>query len=190
LKKLANGQISELILKELPRSKLRLDDLQRRYPSAGTRELAQRLMDVKKNLAGMLGGVSGVFGLVSVPADLLLMRWLELVLLIDVASLHKVNLQTARARRELIELFGYANGIGSMQRAGPKVLGQVATVLLKKGGLSTLGRAVPLVAAPVSAYLNSEHLQRVGEEGVRYYGGFEKVEQKRRAPQRPKASGE
>lgn len=181
LKRLANARVSELVAKETRRSRKRLEELVRRYPSASPRELAQRLIDEKKGLAGMLGGVSGVFGLASLPADLLMMVWLELVLFVDIAGVYKANLQSARARSELLDLYGYATGIGPMARSGPKVVGKLAATLLAKGGLGTLGRAIPLVAAPVSAYLNSEHLQRMGEEAILFYEGFGKVGKRRKA---------
>ena len=82
------------------------------------------------------------------------------------------NLKSERARQELLDVFGYANGIGPLQRASPKLVGKLATVLLTKGGLETIGRAMPLVAAPISAYLNNQHIQQVGEQAVRHYDGF------------------
>ena len=61
----------------------------------------------------MAGGVSGVFGLISLPADLVFMAWLQIILLVDVATLYKVNLKSARARRlkmALREVFAQARG--------------------------------------------------------------------------------
>lgn len=181
LKKLGDARLSDLIAKEAVRARRRVDELHERYPSADHRELAQRLIDQKKNIAGMVGGVSGVFGLVTVPADLLLMVWLQLSLLVDLAVLHKTSLKSERARKDLLDVFGYANGIGPMQRASPKVLSKLAAVLLQKGGFSTLGKAMPLVAAPISAYLNNHHIQQVGDHAVRHYNGFSKAEAKVRA---------
>ncbi len=86
VKKLAGAKLSDIVLQEIARSRMRVDELQKRYPSAGTKELAQHLIDGKKALAGMAGGVSGVFGLISVPADLLFMSWLQIILLVDVAT--------------------------------------------------------------------------------------------------------
>jgi hypothetical protein len=57
----------------------------------------------------------------------------------------------------------------------------VAEVLLTKGGLQTIGRAMPLVAAPVTAYLNNQHIQQVGDHAVRFYEGFDKAHAKTRA---------
>jgi uncharacterized protein (DUF697 family) len=179
LKKLANRRLSDLVLRELTKSRRRVADLEKTYPSAGLKEKAQRLIDGKKAIAGLVGGVSGVFGLVSVPADLLALTWLQLVLLVDVATLYKVNLRTDSARDELLDLFGEINGIGPFQRAGPKVLGKVAQVLLEKGGWSVVGRAVPVVAAPISAFLNNAHIQQVGDEAMRHFEGLAKAEKRR-----------
>jgi hypothetical protein len=93
---------------------------------------------------------------------------------------YKINLKADAARNELFDIFGYANGLGPVTRAGPKVLGKLAALLLQRGGLETLGRAMPLVAAPITAYLNNQHIQAVGEEALRRYEGFDKTHQKGR----------
>jgi len=188
LKKLGSARLSDIVLQEVARSRVRIVTLEKRYPQAPSRELAQRIVDEKKNIASMVGGVSGVFGLVALPADLLFMAYLQIILLTDVATLYKVNLKTERARGEMLDLFGYANGLGPLHRAGPKVMGKLAAMLLEKGGMQTLGRAMPLVAAPVTAYFNNQHIQMVGEQAVRFYEGFDKAHAKAKA-QRKKASG-
>ena len=178
LKKLLNTRFNDIILKELARSKERVSDMEKRYPSADQREKAQRLIDGKKAIASTVGGVSGVFGLVSVPTDLLVMTYLQVVLLVDIATLYRANLKGDRGRTELLDVLGYANGVGPFQRAGPKMLGTIAEKLLTKGWLKTIGRAMPLVAAPITAYLNNQHIQAVGEEAVRFYEGFSKAQRK------------
>jgi uncharacterized protein (DUF697 family) len=180
LKKLAGAKLSDLVLQEIGRSRVRVADLEKRFPSAGPKELAQHLIEGKKALAGMAGGMSGVFGLISVPADMVFMSWLQIILLVDLATLYKVNLKSERTRGELLDLFGYANGLGPLQRSSPKVVGGLAARLLAKGGLPTLGRAMPLVAAPITAYLNNQHIQSVGDQAVRFYEGFHKAHAKAR----------
>jgi uncharacterized protein (DUF697 family) len=184
LKKLAGARLNDLVLQEIGRSRTRISELEKRYPSAAPKELAQHLIDGKKALASMAGGVSGVFGLISVPADLVFMSWLQIILLVDMATLYKASLKSERARGELLDLFGYANGLGSLRRSGPKVLGSLAAKLLAKGGLPTLGRAMPLVAAPITAYLNNQHIQAVGEQAIRFYEGFDKAHAKARSRQK------
>jgi hypothetical protein len=178
LKKIGNTQLSELIEKEAVRARVRVDELQQRYPSAGPRELSQRLIDSKKNVASMMGGITGVFGAVTVPIDLVGMVYLQLSLLTEVATVFKLSLKSERERQELIDLLGYSNGIGPVQRSGPKVVGSLAALLLARGGLKGLSRAMPLVAAPISAYLNNQHIQQVGESAVRHYDGWVHAHQK------------
>jgi hypothetical protein len=178
VRRLTNARLSDLVLRESTRAKKTLDDLTQRYPSAGPREIGQRLIDQKKSMASLVGGISGVFGVLSVPPDLLVMTYLQIQLLTEVATLYKVNLKSEHARTELLDVFGYANGIGPVQRASPKVLGKLAGMLLTRGGLETLGRAVPLAAAPISAWLNNQHIQAVGEHAVRHYDGFDKAHEK------------
>ena len=185
LNRLARMQLTDLIEREAIRAQPRVDELRQRFPSAGERELSQRFVDSKKQLAGMVGGISGVFGVATVPLDLVGMAYLQIALLAEVGTVFKADLKSERGRQELLELFGYSNGIGPMQRAGPRVVGSLAGVLLRRGGLTVLGRAMPLVAAPISAYLNNQHIQRIGDAAVRHYDGWVHAEEKKK-----KASGE
>ena len=184
LKKLADTKLTDLVQQEVPRARKRVLELEQLYPSSGVRERAQRLIDEKKHVARMTGGVFGAFGLLGLPMDLTVMAWLQLTLLVDLATLYKVNLKGSRAHNELLELYGYTTGVGTIQRSGPRVLGKVAEVLLNKGGMQALGRAMPFVAAPVTAYLNNQHIQKVGDHAVRFYEGFDKAHAKTRAASR------
>lgn len=181
LRRLGKARLSDVLVREIPKARKRVSALEASYPAAERRELSQRLIDSKKSVAGMVGGVSGVFGLVTLPADLLVMVWLQLSLLVDLATVYRVNLKAPTAREELFDIFSYANGLGHVTRAGPKVLGKVVGTLLERGGLETVGRAVPLVAAPVTAYLNNQHIQAVGDEALRRYEGFGRAHQRVRA---------
>jgi hypothetical protein len=179
LKKLGQLKLAEFIDAEAHRAKARVETLKKDYPSASLREIGQRLIDTKKQLASMMGGVTGVFGAVTVPLDLAGMTYLQLSLLVEIATLSQVSLKGAGERGELLDLFGYANGIGPLQRSSPKLLGGLVTLLLAKGGMKTVSRAIPLVAAPISAYLNNQHIQRVGSAALRHYEGWSKTKKKR-----------
>lgn len=178
LKSLANEKLTDLIEKEAVRARASLDEFQQRYPSAGPRELAQRYIDSKKQLASMLGGVSGAFGVVTVPVDLVGMVYLQLSLLVEIATVFKADLRTERGTKEVLDVFGYANGIGPLERAGPRVLGTLASMVLKKYGLKAFARAMPLVASPISAYLNNQHIQKVGDSAIRHYDGWAHAQEK------------
>jgi uncharacterized protein (DUF697 family) len=181
VKRLASLRMEDVVGLEAKRARTRVKALRTRYPSAGSRELGQHVIDSTKGLASLSGSVSGVFGLVSVPADLVVMAWLQIRMLADIATAYGVDLRFRRARTELLGVLGEANGVGPLQRSGPKVLGRVAAVLAERGGFMSLGRAMPLVAAPVTAWLNNHHVQLVGEAALRQYDGFARAAAKTRA---------
>jgi len=178
LRDLALGRVSVWIEAEFSRARKRVAALQRAHPSASAKELAQRLIDQKKRAAGLVGGVSGMFGLFSIPADVAATTWLEWVLLVDIATLHGANLKSERERDELLDLFSGATGMGPMTRASPATLGRVMSRLLRSGRWGAVGRTLPLVAAPVTAYLHQRQLQSLGDQAVRHYQGFERVRHK------------
>ena len=180
LRRLGSLRMEDVVGLEAKRARARMKALRTRYPSAGPRELGQHAIESTKGLASLSGSVSGVFGLVSVPADLLVMAWLQIRMLADIATAYGVDLRFRRARTELLGVLGEANGVGALQRSGPRVLGKVAAVLAERGGFASVGRAMPLVAAPITAWLNNHHIQLVGEAALRQYDGFVRAAAKTR----------
>ena len=169
----AKERLWRIYVQEIGRCRRRVDEVRQRYPSASAQELSQRLTDTKKTWASTGGAISGLFGLALVPADLMFVTVLQLTLIMEIALLHKVNLKSERAREEVFDVLGYSNGADTVNlagRAGPKVVARVAEKVLTKRGLAQLGRAVPVLASPVVAYLNNRDLQRAGEAALRFYG--------------------
>ena len=174
----AQETLSALYLDEIGRARRRVSELREKYPSAEPRELVQRLTDAKKSWASAGGAVSGLFGWISLPADLAFVTALQLSLIMEVATVHKVNLKSDRARREVFEVLGYSNGADAAHvgaRSAPKLVAQVARRLFAKGGFETLGRAVPVIAAPLAAMLNNRDIQRAGEAASRFYGTMRRL---------------
>lgn len=181
---LAKERLWQFYVAEIGRARKRVDELRGNYPSASTQELAQRLTDAKKSLASMGGAVSGLFGLALVPADLAFVTFLQLALIMEIAVLHKVNLKSERARDEIFEVLGYSNGADTVNlagRAGPKLIARIAEKALTKRGLAQIGRAVPVLASPVVAYLNNRDLQRAGLAALRFYGTLRELPHRRRS---------
>ncbi len=181
----AKEKLHRLYLDELVRARRRVDELKGKYPSAPVAEMVQRLIDAKKLWAGTGGAVSGLFGLFSLPADVAFVAALQLSLILEIASLHRVNLKSDRARQEVLDLLGYANGLdqlGVAARAGPKLVARIAQTVLARKGLLTLGRALPVVAAPISAHLNNRDIQRAGEAALRFYGTMRNLPNRKKPP--------
>jgi EcsC protein family len=179
----AKERLWQVYVGEIGRCRKRVDELRGKYPSANAQELAQRLTDTKKTWAATGGAISGLFGLALVPADLAFVTALQLTLIMEIAVLHKVNLKSGRARTEVFEVLGYSNGADTVNlagRAGPKVLARVAEKVLAGRGLTQLGRAVPVVASPIVAWLNNRDLQRAGEAAQRFYGLLRQLPSRRK----------
>jgi len=169
----AKERLWNVYIDEIGRCRARIDDLKAKYPSADHNELVRRLTDTKKTWAATGGAISGLFGLALIPADLAFVTVLQLTLIMEIALLHKVNLKSDRERSEVFEVLGYSNGADTVNlagRAGPKLVARVAEKILAKRGLSQLGRAVPVVASPLVAWLNNRDLQKAGEAAQRFYG--------------------
>ena len=166
------------ILFSVGRSRKQVTQIEARFPSAHPREISQRLIDGKKIRAGAVGGMTGVFGIASIPADWLAMLWLQVELLVEIATVYRVNLKSEPARVELLDLFGHANGIGPVERISPLLAARLASRLLRAGKLSFVSRAVPVVAAPLAAYLNHRHIQLIGETAIKHYEGFHRARAK------------
>ena len=173
LPEIVRERLWRVYVDEIGRCRARVDGVKQKYPSALTEELAQRLTDTKKSWASMGGAVSGLFGIALIPADLAFVTVLQLTLIMEIALVHKINLKSGRAREEIFEVLGYSNGADTVNlgsRAGPKVLARIAEKILAKRGLTQLGRAVPVLASPLVAWLNNRDLQRAGEAALRFYG--------------------
>jgi len=182
LTQLAKDKLASLYLDQIVRARKRFDELRGRYPAAQAQEMAQRLIDQKKAWASTGGALSGLFGLISVPADIAFVTLLQVTLIMEIALVFRTNLKSTRARSEVLEVLGYSNGADTVNlasRAGPKLFARAAEKILAKKGLAQLGRAVPVVAAPVVAWLNNKDIQRAGEAAVRFYGTIRELPHRR-----------
>jgi len=176
IRELAEARFEDWILSEIGRSRDRVRDIREKFPSASQPELANRLIEAKKKWAATGGAVSGLFGLFSLPADLALVAYLQLSLILDLAVLCDRNVKSIRARQEILEIFRAANStVGVASRASPKATARIAERVLAARGFRLLGRAFPLVAAPLTAALNNRDIDKAGSAALRYYALIPKV---------------
>jgi hypothetical protein len=175
LRELAFRRLDDVILAEMERARPRVRELRKRYPEADPRTLCQRLIDAKKAYAGTGGMVTGLFGLVALPADLVLVTYLQVSLIVEIALVHRVYLKSRRGQQEVLEILGRGNGVGPILRSSPPVLARIALIVIRRRGIPLLGRAVPLVSVPVSAWLNNRDIQNVGDEAMRHFGTLRRL---------------
>jgi hypothetical protein len=178
--KLKYRALRALLRRESSGAQEKVAKLRELYPEASPRELAYKLVEEKKKLAGIVGGVSGSMGFFGIPVDAAAMAWLQASLLAEIAGVFEVNVRTARGVEQAMALLDGAGGVSFGWRMLPKTLGATAAALSKRLGALGFGKAVPILSAPLSAYLNHRHLQAVGEEAIRRYDGFPKAHRKLR----------
>lgn len=170
IRELAESRFEGWVLSEVGRSRARIGELREKFPSATHQELASRLIEAKKKWAATGGAVSGLFGLALLPADLALVAYLQLSLIVDLAVLSGKNVKSARAREEILEVLSASNStIGLASRASPKATARIAERFLAARGFRFFSRAFPVVAAPLSAALNNRDLEKAGEEALRHF---------------------
>lgn len=168
--------LEALLLQQVARSRMRIADLEQRHPGVNRAQLAQKLIDEKKQVATSGGALAGMFGIAAIPADLALVALLQVQLAIELAVLHGVNLKGRSGRAELMDVLGLGEReLESLLRAVPVVAGRVAGAFLRRLGWRSLGRAVPVLAAPITAFVNGRDIQRVGDEALRRFATFRRV---------------
>ncbi|MEO1335344.1 MAG: EcsC family protein [Myxococcota bacterium] len=160
----------QLIRQERKRAQWHIDLIKRVEPYASRDRVAHLILQRWRRIAMVEGGLTGAFGLMGVPANLLLFAYCQLAVVVAIAEAYGVALDGEAGETALLDVLGKAHGIEDLVRASPKVLGALARALALRHGLGTLGRIIPMVAAPISARLNRNELQRTGSEALRRFG--------------------
>ncbi len=137
------------------RSRARVAAVRARFPAAEARDVARHLVTRKRRLGALSSGVAGLLGALSIPPSLAWTAWLELSLVLDVATAYGVDVRRGTGAEEALALFSSLRGVSAVKREGPRLFGQLG--------------------APVSAWMAARHLQQVGEAAVRHFEGFRRL---------------
>ncbi|MBM4378255.1 MAG: hypothetical protein FJ086_02990 [Deltaproteobacteria bacterium] len=155
---LSRERLYAVLAAEGLRSRARVTAVRARFPAAEPRDVARHLMTRKRRLGVLSSGAAGLLGALSIPPSLALTAWLELSLLLDVATAYGLDVRRGTGAEEVLALFASARGVSAVKREGPRLLGQLG--------------------APVSAWMAGRHLQQVGEAAVRHFEGFRRLQQR------------
>ena len=151
----ARERVASVLSAEAARSRARVAALKSRFPAAEARDVARHLVTRKRRLGTLSSGVAGLLGALSIPPSLALTAWMELSLVVDVATAYGLDVRRDAAAEEVLQLFASLRGVSVVKREGPRLLGQLG--------------------APVCAWMAGRHLQRVGEAAVRHFEGFRRL---------------
>jgi hypothetical protein len=172
----AKTRLRDLIVQERQRAKLHIQFIRQTEPVASNDRVARIMVERWSTVAMVEGGITGAFGLVGVPLNLLLVAYFQLALVVSVAEAYDAGLEGAQGEDAILSVIGRAHGVEDMVRASPRVLGEIAKAIAIRHGLGTLGRLVPLAASPISAKLNQRDMDRIGDEALRRFGGVIEVQ--------------
>jgi hypothetical protein len=166
----AKKNLRELIAQERKRAKLHIQLIRQGDPTASNDRIAHVMVERWSKVAAVEGGVTGALGLLGVPVNFILFAYFELALIVSVAEAYQVSLEGEQGEDAVLYVLGRVHGIEDLVRAGPRVLGGLAKAIAIKHGLGTLGRLIPMIAAPISAKLNEREMNQVGNEAMRRFG--------------------
>ena len=100
----------------------------------------------------------------------MLVAYCQLAVTVSIAEAYGIELRGESGEEALIDIIGRVHGVEDLVRASPRVLGSLVRALAVRYGLGTMGRMIPLLAAPVSAKLNERGMVRLGEAAMRRFG--------------------
>jgi hypothetical protein len=166
----AKKNLRELIAQERKRAQFHIQLIRQGEPTASNDRVANLMVDRWSKVAAVEGGLTGALGLLGVPINFILFAYFQLALIVSVAEAYQVSLEGEQGEDAVLYVLGRVHGIEDLVRAGPRVLGALAKALALKHGLGTLGRLIPMIAAPISAKLNEREMNQVGNEAMRRFG--------------------
>lgn len=162
--------VKELITDEHRRAQRHIAQIRRQHPDVSKDRVAQILLDRFITAATVEGGITGAFGLMGVPLNTLFFTYGQVALIVSVAEAYGVVLTSEGGDEALWTLLGQAHGVEDVLRATPRVIGSLAKVLALRYGIGSLSRAIPLLAAPISARLNRRHMKHTGHLAMQRFG--------------------
>jgi len=169
------ARIRDLIVEERRRAQFHISLIKRSEPGISNDRVAHVLLERWVRVASVEGGITGALGVFGVPLNLVLFVYSEIALVVSIAEAYDTPLEGEQGEEAVLGVIGRAHGMEDVLRASPRLLGAVARAIAIKQGFASLGRLVPLIAAPIAAKLNERDMQRLGGEALRRFGNIVRI---------------
>jgi uncharacterized protein (DUF697 family) len=166
----ARARLRDLIESEKGRARAHIALIRRTEPDASSDRVAQVVLDRWVKVAQVEGGVTGALGFVGVPVNLILFVYFEVAVIVSVAEAYGKVLEGEGGEDVVLEVLARVHGFEDVVRTTPRVVGAIARTVALRHGFATLGRFVPLIAAPIAARLNEREMKSLGLEALRRFG--------------------
>jgi hypothetical protein len=170
IKDAARVRVRDLIEKERDRAKIHIAWIRQSEPEASSDRVARVLVQRFKKLASVEGGITGAAGVLGVPLNFVMFTYFQLAMVVAIAEVYGNSLEGEQGEDQLLRVIGRAHGLEDALRTTPRLLGALAMAIAPKYGLSTLGRLIPLLSAPIAARLNAKDIERTGTEALKQFG--------------------
>lgn len=170
LRDLARRRLSQLIEDEQKRARFHIGLIRREDPPPSNDRVAQTIFDRWVKVATVEGGLTGAAGFAGVPLNFVLFTYFQVAMVVSIAEAYNISLTGEAGEEALLGVIGKAHGFDDLVRESPRILGEIAKAIALRHGLTAFGRLIPMVAAPISAFLNSREMRRTGNEALRRFG--------------------
>jgi len=170
LRDAARMRVRDLITKERDRAKVHIAWIRQTEPGASSDRIARVLLERFKKLASVEGGITGAAGLLGIPLNFVMFTYFQLAMVVAIAEVYGNQLEGKEGEDQLLRVLGRAHGLEDALRTTPRLIGSLAMALAPKYGLSTLGRLIPLLSAPIAARMNAKDIERTGLEALKQFG--------------------
>ncbi len=158
----ARARLGDLIAAERGRAQAHIALIRRQEPTASSDRVARVILDRWTKVAAVEGGLTGAAGLFGVPLNLVLFLYCEIAAAVSIAEAYGVRLEGDSGEDAILGVLGEAHGMQDVLRSTPRIA--------LRHGLASVGRLVPLIAAPIAARLNERDMERLGHEALRRFG--------------------
>lgn len=172
------ARVLRWVMNERRRSRFYIEIIRRIEPEASRDRVAQLLAERWTQLARIEGGVTGAFGLVGIPLNLLLFSYAQFALIVAIAEVYGVTPEDSAGEEAILTTLREVQGFHQLVRTGPRIMAAIAKRLARHRGLAFMGRTVPLISAPLSAQLNASDMADVGRVAMRRFGKIVPIQSK------------
>ncbi len=172
----ARQRLRDLIAGERRRARLHIELVRQLEPGASPDRVAHLVLSRWVAAAAVEGGLTGALGFLGVPLNFLLFAYGQVAVIVSIAEAYEIGLDGESGEDAVLDVLGRAHGLEGVVRESPRVLGAIARTLALRHGLSTMGRLIPMVAAPIGAKLNQREMIRTGHEALRRFGNVIMIE--------------
>lgn len=191
--------IDRMVISAHPRISPYVERIRARYPGITDLELARRIVRRKAFKNGLVGAVTGIGGImtlpVAVPADLFASWRIQITMILAIAQAFRADTDPADLKTDVLVILAGDSAKEALKRVGIEVtramtrkavqkevsqeimvkiwagLGRKVASRIGRKSITRLDRATPLIGAPIGFAFDWFATRAVGRKAIRYFSG-------------------